>query len=178
MQNTKWGKLTEKKLGEPLLWLLVYLVIFRFIVISLFSVPVDGAITLIVNQVNFSVWFSLLFVWISIAFHYCFRSLLPLSHNTNNKHLQTSIISQTPIRSKQMAKQFKSENFKNRIIKITWKWERERSIEISDRAVEHVQDGGVPQVEQQGMRRPYHQSRHGIKAWLSQFQCTWHGNCL
>ena len=77
MQNTKWGKLREKKLGEPLLWLLVHLVISRFIVKSLFSVPMDVAITLIVNHVNFSVWFSLLFVWIFIVsllfFDLCFR---------------------------------------------------------------------------------------------------------
>ena len=51
-----------------MLWLLIHLVISRFIVKNLFSVPVDEAITLIVNHVKFSVWFSLLFVWIFIAF--------------------------------------------------------------------------------------------------------------
>ena len=56
MQCTKHEvrKTKREKTWKPLLWFLVHLLISQFIVKSLFLVPVDVVITLIVNHINFS----------------------------------------------------------------------------------------------------------------------------
>ena len=59
----------------------VHLVIFQFIVKSLFSVSVDVAITLIVNHVKFLGVFFLCCLFESLLLSVIvFRSLFPLSH--------------------------------------------------------------------------------------------------